>query len=482
MKKNILNKIQHYLLLNHPLIWNIRLVPMLLLGIGINLLLFCIGYITTKNYFGGYPSYSSIGEEAIPTLLAILISALLFIAWLVYFNKNNAFKSFYPKSVGSLYKEWCLTFVIILGLALFPISFKLGSVMKLRTYASEGEMIEALRVLDMVDILIPQTKDSYNRENLMEDDESRVENLRKSTGHFLNDSISVQEQPDDVSADYSLLNYRGNLYYIPNYYISETVDTNKIILHWLKNEDKEKISELMDQFLALQRKHGLKTNLTKQEWMKLVYNPPTYPVGDFNIIKTFERNYDGRINNRYLQYQVLVSAYLKIYAAYNQNELDNHLLLAIYMSLTISLMVLATRSTSGRSFITALIMAGFIIVIFSILAMIAKAADFINDGSFLFFFLFLIVFIIELCILFVSVRKKGSKRKSAIIVNHILWTIPLILLLVFELIYQIVSDSPDHAMYIFQPVYYKINVGVTFLLVFFLIKYVLIRWKGLPEE
>lgn len=80
---------------------------------------------------------------------------------MIHYSKNNAFKVFYPKTVKNIYLEWLLIFVIIFTIASYPCSFDKSIEYRTRSYATEAEMIEAVKILNMVHILIPQYKTNY---------------------------------------------------------------------------------------------------------------------------------------------------------------------------------------------------------------------------------------------------------------------------------------------------------------------------------
>ncbi len=391
----MLKKIQQYLLLNYPLLWNIKIVPAFVGAFVINILFFLAGYFLTKIDFSDRYSYSSsFSGFALIYMGAVLTAILLFIIWLVFYSKNNAFKSFYPKSSGGLYLEWILSFVIIGGFILFPFSYYQGSTSKIRSYASKQEMIKAIETLNLVKILIPTDKTSYYLEyptGLPEDHyiksapdkHSEYSDNIDSSAEYVDpveyaesQNIHYAEYPD--FAQLSLLNYSS----LNQFYISSksdfTIRDADTVKKWLKEQNKEEISKLMDAFIALQNKHGLKSNLTKDQWLQLVYNPSKYPVGDFNLISSYNYEdeeaknqysyyYSSRNktpNGYYVSYDELERSYDKImYAHIDKDQSLAFFVITISMALSISLLVFSFRSTTGKSWLIALISMGLILFI-----------------------------------------------------------------------------------------------------------------------
>lgn len=522
----MLKKIQQYLLLNHPLLWNIKIVPALFGIVVINTLFFLSGYWLTEIDFLDRFSYnSSFAGAAFIYMGAVLMSIILFIIWLVSYSKNNAFKSFYPQSTNGLYSEWILSFVIICGLVLFPFSYKQGSILKIKSYVSEQEMIKAVETLNMVKILIPTDKTMYYQEypTSVNNAYEMKASPNRASGNLNNepeyvDPIEYAESHNTYYEDYpdftqlSLLNY-GSL---NQFYISEgygfTIRDNNTVKEWLRKQNKAEISKLMDDFLALQNRHSLKTNLTKEKWLELVYNPSKYPVGDFNLITSYDYESEkaGSVysyypenktsNGYYLSYDELERAYDKIMNAYVETG-DNVALLLFFISLSmsLSLFVFSYRATAGKSWLIALVSMGLILFINGILSftLLAIFGGIGLTGSFAYSFILLMIFVLEL----ISVLKKNSKRRakgrSEIYMNHLIWFIPVVPILIFMLIYIIGSNQYSYTgyeyqnnklydMYLFMDKhiigFIWANICLTFVSMWFFIQCILRKWKSLPEQ
>lgn len=524
----MLKKIQQYLLLNHPLLWNIKIVPALLGAIGINILFFLAGYFLTKIDFSDQYSYSSsFSGAALIYMGAVLTSILLFIIWLVFYSKNNAFKSFYPKSCGGLYLEWILSFVIICGFVLFPFSYSQGSVSKIRSYASKQEMIKAIEILNLVRILIPTDKTSYYQEypTDLPSEYAMKSSPDKSYGHSDNtaavvdyvdpveyaESHSIQYPDYPDFAQLSLLNYNS----LDQFYISDKSDfiirDSDTVKKWLKQQNKEEISKLIDAFIALQNKHHLTTNLTKDQWMQLVYNPSKYPVGDFNLITSYnyvdedaKNNYSYYSNDRvstgyYVSYDELDRSYSKIMHAYvDEDQNLAFFIIMICLALSISLLVFSFRSTTGKSWLIALISMGLILFINGILSFaISSPFNMEIVGPLFYIFVLLAIFSSELISVLRKNTYKKAKGRSDIYMNHLIWFIPAIPALIFMAVYiighnQYSYDEYSHKNNSLYETYLFMdehiikfiwgNIALTFVSMWFFIQLILRKWKSLPEQ
>lgn len=128
MKSSIFHRINQYLLERYPNIWNTRLVWMLLIALGIHILFFTGGYFTfispTSLHRQLYDFDVLNGNGAM--LLAIAVTIILLVLWLVYLFKNNAFKNFYPTSRGKIFLSFFYYLVIVFACSTFHMSYMIG--------------------------------------------------------------------------------------------------------------------------------------------------------------------------------------------------------------------------------------------------------------------------------------------------------------------------------------------------------------------
>lgn len=520
----MLHKIQKYLLLNYPLLWNIRIVPVLGFAVVINIAAFLIGYFGesidfTSRYY--YDQFASSGF----TYFGIGVASLLtLIVWLIFYSKNSAFKSFYPQKSTSLYFEWIMIFVIVLSIILPFLTFHTSSIVKQRSYASKAETIKAVETLNMVKMLIPSDKTAYYKEY---PNEETTNMYRKNTTTPF-DSLLILAESQNVYYEYypnftqlSLLNYSG---YSP-IYVSEDYDLKlkdyQDVQKMLVKQDKAAISQLMDDFLKLQAKHGLKSNLTKDIWLKLIYNPAKYPVGDFNLMSSYNTNFEretedyssrynykyygdptNNIRNYYVQYDELESAYREIFDAHMEPLVSPiFLLVLVCIALGLSLLIFSYRVTSGKAWLIAFVAAGVILFINSVFsfAPIILGADF---GVFSYMFVLLVLFIVEVLMIISKNQSMSSKGKSNIYISHVIWALPAVPVILFIFVYTITKTAcydtvgadylgrDENALscrwYDFMDKniaeFVWGNICLTFATMWLFIRYVLLKWKSLPEE
>lgn len=420
----MINKIQKYLLLHFPIVWNVRLIPMIFVLLIVHSIFFAIGYLSTDIEFSERSYYNfPWGDFEILYFISILISILLLIGWLIFYSRNNGFKTFYPKKTNQLFFEWIMIFIISIGIAFVPFSLSKGHISKWKSVASFDEAQKAQEILDQAHILIPESRDRYD----YNDDYHKPipvpagMNLNVHTLDLDNYSVQYSSSGNLIIRGYtgpSLLFYSNYLYY--DYYSYATdqntnlayvdsSDWNKVrrseqVKKWLSEGDKEKIISIMKDFESLQRKHNMPVNLTPEIWFKRIYNPPFFPVNKSTMINDYQptRFYDYNdlpsdqvevvdeviepdiavadtityalsvvepypddisvSSYPYLQYEELAAGYQQVMRCYaDRSEVYWFIMVSFCFSLIIAVFVFSFRVTNGKSWLIALVSTGILL-------------------------------------------------------------------------------------------------------------------------
>lgn len=144
-------KIDKYLLENHPVIWNTQFVWMLIIGLVFNLGFFLFGLFSFQNpielqdfhFFFRY-------FTSVYVWIAVLAALLILILWLNQYFKQNAFKSHYPKTNSSLYKEFLIIFTLIFLLSGTYFSFTQGLEIRVKGFMSKVELDKKIDLVNRV--------------------------------------------------------------------------------------------------------------------------------------------------------------------------------------------------------------------------------------------------------------------------------------------------------------------------------------------
>lgn len=433
--------IQKYLLVNHPLLWNTKIVPLTTIMIILNIVFFALGYHNGAiNFSESNNNYISNASEPIITFIGILISIIILIIWLVLYFKNNSFKSFYPKNSFSLFKEWIIIFVSIFMIGMVAISYLYAKDLRVRNYFSEIEAKNRCETLSLASIFLQgsfETKYHDAINNLgdtiqVENNFSEFRNKRYATNSLMNKNIG------------SFQFFDKNI---------DSINTKKV-RDWLFDNQKEKVKTLLENYLVIANEHHLKGNVDANQWLDLVYNYPNFTeinivgndprvdayygdttqavsvaavdtaavnapiVDNFDYTNKYKKEIDGfdvEFFKHYVPASNLNFAYAKIADAWVSPDITwISLLFPLYFALGISLLIFSFRVTSGKNWLIAIVALGIINIIFGVISAVFGTEIFYLS------MLGLLIFGLFVYFIFVSNRKKG-KQFSAITLNGLLW-------------------------------------------------------------
>lgn len=129
-ENNTMNSIDQYLLERYPIIWNTRILWMLIGGIVIHSLFFFWGYINVTGPPVGRHGYEDISfalpDTAGVTMFSVAISVVLLVFWTTQLLKNNGFKHFYPTRSTDLVQYFVSYLLIIFVCTTFYLSYLKG--------------------------------------------------------------------------------------------------------------------------------------------------------------------------------------------------------------------------------------------------------------------------------------------------------------------------------------------------------------------
>ena len=504
----MIKKIQKYLLLHKPMLWNIRIVPMLLILLVLNIIFFGLGYISTDvSFSSSYYYYSPARDMGLLYFFSILTGILLLIGWLIFYNRNNAFKTLYPTKTSKLYVEWLLIFVISSGITLIPYFMTEGYHFKWQSVASQQESKKALEILEKAELLIP---DLYQYNNSLYSYNPQLESpipipdymtLRPDSIDLNLYSIHYNDWDKVVIEGYtgpSLLFYKTTDYYYENYKNNnwDYLDTDELrkikrreqVKGWLINGQTDSILTVMKDFVELQKKHGLHVNLTPERWLERIYNPPFFPIDESNtIVRRDNSNYSYN-SEPYLPFDELNSGYTYTHRFYKEKyeHRNSFILVSLCIAMMVSMLIFSFRATSGKPWLIAFIAAGvlmFIIVLSGVA--LGESMDWRNE-EIIFIFIslsWIALFIVFLSKVLTKIRRKDNKGKSNIYINIMIWLTPCIIPLLYftyilhcELVDNYVDISSDNVSAMFW-------ISLTAMIpAMWLIALLVRNWKSIAEE
>jgi len=511
----MLKNIQNNLLLRHPLLWNTKFVPVLAAMVIIHILFFAFGLAAGTIDFTVTESWEYRFNDTSITVgfFSVFIAILAIIVWLVFYFRNNAFKSFYPKANNSLYKEWLIIAVICILNCSYFVSYEVGKNLRARSYFPEEEFSRRIDVISMASLF---ADGPYSEKEFF------YENKNGNTIKMKRDSFEYNHRKYAIN---SLLNKNIIQFTYQN---REKDSLNELrVKTWLTENRKDSVVWLMAELDKIAKGHNAKGNITPKKWAELVYNYPDYTdyvtVGkidqyipnpsddmayyeydtDYTTIAPAQaqETFTDTISNTYKyingqehvfpKYYVplkqLSTSYNVMSTAWSKPLINFELLLFyIYYGLVLSLAVFSFRVTSGRNWLITLVAIGVMGILTGIFSLIVHAESFFS-------FIWMVIIIAMLIYYISTCRAKTSKGLSAIALTGLLWLAPWFMLLLHNMIcdfiywkytgydYPIPERTPLESWIIRNSIaIWTANIFIVFTYMFFLSRSIK-KWKGIAE-
>ena len=510
--------IQKKLLLQYPLLWNTKFVPMVAIGILMHIIFFGLGYIDGTIDFSNKNNIDIISFSIMIGILSVIIIVIL---WLVAYFKNNALKSFYRKSKNSLFFEWMQIFVICVLLISFYVPFSIGKQLHQRSYYSLEETVKRCKTISTADIFIDGSFGDTEIDSLASGlIDSQGNKIAQTNANYANEQDIEANTVDSAVA----LRYKDHIIFNNKKYdqfsllnrntfefsvISREQDSiNKIQVDtWLQNKNEGEIKKLMADYMSLIREHNLATNLNATKWFEITYKAPDF--NEFLYIQPYLKEFETENSYQYNDYETAVAVpygenkYSKYFVqqdilkdkydivadAYTDSFIEIEMILSfLYGAFGLSILIFSFRVTSGKSWLIAVVVTGVINVIYGIFTAIA-------GSSTMYFYLILATILGVLFYFFLIFFNKKSLQLSRIALNLALWSfstiIPIVYFLTMEANKPRYYDNYNLQRYEDSKLYNWLNehlihmLSLNFVLVilslFFLSK-IIRNWKGISED
>ncbi|MES2862753.1 MAG: hypothetical protein V4666_01410 [Bacteroidota bacterium] len=485
--------IQKQLLLKYPLLWNTKFIPMVIIGLAMNLIYFFIGYADGTLDF---TKYHDSDLDFTFFSFSVLISLIILILWLVSYFKNNSFKRFYTKSNSALFFEWIQIVIIVLLLSMFYFPFEYGKQLHKRNYFSEEVAKKRCETISSADFFIDGSFE-----------EAEIDSVRS----VLNDTTINGEYKgvERVYLDYVTIYGKR---YSPSALINRNVAEFSLstreqdsvrelkIRKFLATNNTFEVKKLMRNYFTILREHKLLTNLTEDKWFEATYNYPEFkkyelinPKSPLNKSDAYayaesysEYGYadpNKTYSGNYIEHNVLKDNYREISGAYTSSVFEiEPILVLFYCVFGFSMLIFSFRITSGKSWLIALVSYGIFNIIVGIFA--GLSGDFITYPIIL-----LLSFLVVVGYFLSIVIAKKTKSKTMVFLNLIIWLfgglIPTIYMTYMECYRKNVDYNYDDPHYNFlkDNVTTMLALNVLFVIVvMFFMSRTIRTWKGISEE
>ncbi len=495
------NKIQKKLLLKYPLLWNTKFVPMVCIGLLINLLYLFIGYVDGAIDFK--ERYDSNLDFTFFSF-CFLISVVLLILWLVNYFRNNSLKSFYPKSKYSLFFEWIQILAIILLLIGFYFPFEIGRKLHKTSYITQTEAKKRCDIISKADFFIDG---SFGEAEI-----DSVNSVLKDTvinGEPIYENIVYKDYVTIFGKNFSTTslinrNVREFAFFTEAEDSLRRVEVQKLLF----KDKKDQVKKIMTDYMSIVKEHGLSTNLSTEKWLKITYNYPDFKkyelinsntpndstdiystnYNDEDVVTAVAANYETKkeYSKYYIEQNTLSHNYQVIARAYTNSIFkEDSLLPFLYFGFGLSLLIFSFRVTSGKSWLIAIVSLGVLNLVLGIISAISN--------EFITYSILMILSIVALVLYYlVTIKKKSNQKLSKIVLNLLLWLFGALIPLVYSAYFEIYKKSiqhlesyyyDQHYMFLsdFVPRMLSINLCIVFVSMFFLCSSIR-NWKGIAED
>ena len=458
--------IQKYLLVNRPLLWNIRIVPALATLVLLHVIFFLIGYASGKIDFTDESEYHDNIYNYITVFFSVLVSVLFFVVWFVFYLRNNAYKSFYRIKTKYLYVEWLLIFVISAMNISYSISYFYGQNLKIKSYYSYEELQRRCEVIIMASLF---TYDRYENDSVNYGTKQVVFNNKKY-------------EPN------SLINQT-----VRSFSVSERKSIEIKLKTWMQQDNEAAILKMMQDYFKIVQEHHLKSNIIPQKWLSLVYDYPTFTKYELPSPSSERDIYQS---HSYAKYYVpqnsLESNYTEIATAWNKPFVDFGLtMFMLYFALALSLLIFSYKATNLRNWLFALVAMGCLWILTAATGTLSGKAD----AFYIFWFVAIAAFIAHVA---VTVSRNLKKGFSGISLNLMLWSVSGLIPMIYFVLMQFYDDQKEVKIsgsydveFTNTPQYHWLKEHVVYMsylnvvaiaIAMYFICMLVRKWKSIPES
>jgi hypothetical protein len=436
-------KLNQYLLTKYPLLWNTRLLQVLAANAIIHIFFFLGGYasLTSGNSFHRY-SYEFYSPGLV--FFSVLCSFAVLVLWLVFYLRNNAFKSFYTIGKWHLVKEMLIVMVVVFTSIGYFESYNAGSRAKGRSITSSSQLQQEANIINLAMAFIPYSKaDYFILRTCEKDDAGRTssyydyENL-----DTINTMMAVRDTAsDEFNADAYRLDSMGiakrnalrkpgaisYLHYCKTFIsLDDTAgfvgngQLKATVNRWVRNRNADSIKYVLSECLQVCKKYDVELSLNTAQLANLPFEDSMHTINELVRTSRYDgENFEGK-------------AYINIYELKQSMEfaeschsgmgtyLDDHLLPSLYVMLFAGMVIICYRRFSKKSFFISLVGAVVWFIFFGLLGAASASADVVGV---LFLFLFVLFGIIG----FVQLKNKSQKILTGVFLNWHIYTMPLVL-------------------------------------------------------
>ncbi|MFT3675808.1 MAG: hypothetical protein QM781_07935 [Chitinophagaceae bacterium] len=436
----MLNRINQYLLTHYPLIWNLRLPWILSVILLIHLFFGLAGYLSLDySLLQRHYSVSSINGGQVYTL-SILFSLLVIVGWLLFYLRNNAYKSFYAIGRKHLAIEFALVVLVLTGACSFFLSYHQGARIKVRQLIPRATLVHESNVLNLALAFIPQDKNDYFKINSC--DERALRNGMSFAAPDTNAIYNHYVTADSLLYTRALKIVREPGAFSYRYFCNTELDLGNypafltakeragIINNWLTGVKKDSVISILQQVLAISRKYSVPQDMHPDTMVSWVFADSLFSINQLLGQSPFAGSglpelpfFSAGDITRVLS--LADECYLE---NSNSSDWQEQLTVLLYFALSAALLLISYRFFSRRVFLISVVGTVVWCILFALLAASSYQGDSVSPAMLVTF----VIITMTGCLLTFS--KTGSKTISGVLLCWQAYGIPFILPIIAFLI------------------------------------------------
>lgn len=187
----------------------------------------------------------------------------------------------------------------------------------------------------------------------------------------------------------------NNTYYLTS---SDSAMTARV-KNWLYENKKDSVKWVFDEFMKMAKEHNLKSNITSEKWLSLVYNYPKfdeytiinksasqdyYPYDEAATVQVEYANDTIPVESvkqasstYYVPYNALKYPYQDIAKAHQHPTIDSDAIyFYLYFAIGLAIAIFSFKVTSGRNWLIALVSLGVVSLITGIFSVMSGGTTF----------------------------------------------------------------------------------------------------------
>lgn len=494
-------KLNDKLLSQYPLLWNTKLIYVIPAALLTHLAFYIGGYLISVD-ITNLTNYRFLREIS-TGIFSTLVSIVIVILWLVYYLRNNPFKSFYTVSRNYLFAEFLLIALVFFSISTFFLTYQQGKFDKIASATGATNLAEEVNIVNLSSHFIAYDLEQFSEYRNCDAarERDREDSLRKANQKSNNSQLSKLENTSsdfrnvdydpyrDPGEEYSYLHYCGLELNLAkdNDEILNKYQLDAKARNWLEENHTDSVLQLFKQLIALCKKYNVNHAFSPDAQVAECFGD-----SKFTVNRTFEKNYSEYSRNRppYIDLRHLTNTLQYINTVKTGFWTSELFLFWLLSALSAAVMLFSFRLTRLKHWFMGLIGVG----LWSIIIVLAVVIFRLEEG--------IIPFILLLWALFTvfgtsQIINKKAKLISGIVYNWVFWFTPFVIPLIFTQIGIISAkkcftlapigartSACDTSKWItnhWELILY-LNVAVMLVVIYFAFIPLVRKWQSNPEE